>query len=75
MIEIGGPRLKTQHDLTCAEEVLQKRERGFNQKAVCIHVSYVFSVNVDVGCRIMQVRLALEFNLMTTNQIISDVPK
>ena len=61
--------------MTCAEEVLQKREQGFNQKAVCIHVSYVFSVSVDVGCRIMQVRLALEFNLMTTNQIIVNLAK
>ena len=70
MIEFGGPRLRTQHDLTCAEEVLQKRKRGFNQKTVCIHVSCVFNVSVDVGCRIMQVRLALEFEAMTTNQII-----
>ena len=70
MTEFGGPCLKTQHDLTCAEEVLQKRERGFNQEAVCMHVSSVFDVSVDVGCRIMQVRLAPEFEPMTTNQII-----
>ena len=68
--EFGGPRFKIQHDLTCAEEVLQKRERGFNQEAVCIHVSFVFNVSVDVGCRIMQVRLAPEFEPMTANQII-----
>ena len=73
--KFGGPRLKTQHDLTCAEEVLQKQERGFNQEAVCIHVSFVFDVSVDVGCRIMQVRLALEFEPMTTNHFFLNLGK